>query len=141
MAANAVIRSRIGVEVNNKVTAVLERMGLMVSGVMRIALTRVANENALPFDMKLNNLTRETMQRREPMCIRPRMPPISLINLESDALAELFKPISPRREAASEKRNRPRKAEDADRTSAVSRTEGNKLSPLRSSAYPSEHRD
>ena len=38
-------------------------MGLTVSDVMRIVLTRVANENALPFDLKPNKLTRETMSK------------------------------------------------------------------------------
>jgi DNA-damage-inducible protein J len=30
---------------------------------MRIVLTRVANENALPFDLKPNKLTQETMHK------------------------------------------------------------------------------
>ena len=63
MAANAVVRSRISVEIKEKAAAVLEEMGLTVSDVMRIVLTRVANENALPFDMKPNKLTRETMRK------------------------------------------------------------------------------
>lgn len=41
----------------------LEDMGLTVSDVMRIVLTRVARENALPFDLKPNKLTRETMRK------------------------------------------------------------------------------
>jgi DNA-damage-inducible protein J len=63
MATNAVVRSRINVEVKEKATAVLEEMGLTVSDVMRIVLTRVANESALPFDLKPNKLTRETMRK------------------------------------------------------------------------------
>jgi len=63
MAANAVVRSRINVDVKEKATTVLEGMGLTVSDVMRIVLTRVANENALPFDLKPNKLTRETMRK------------------------------------------------------------------------------
>ena len=63
MAANAVVRSRISVDVKEKATAVLEEMGLTVSDVMRIVLTRVAKENALPFDLKPNRLTRETMRK------------------------------------------------------------------------------
>jgi DNA-damage-inducible protein J len=61
MATNAVVRSRISADVKDKATAVLEKMGLTVSDVMRIVLTRVANENALPFDLQPNKLTRETM--------------------------------------------------------------------------------
>ena len=63
MATNAVVRSRISADVKEKATAVLEDMGLTVSDVMRIVLTRVAKENALPFDLKPNKLTRETMRK------------------------------------------------------------------------------
>lgn len=63
MVANAVVRSRISADVKEKATAVLEEMGLTVSGVMRIVLTRVASENALPFDLKPNKLTRETLRK------------------------------------------------------------------------------
>jgi DNA-damage-inducible protein J len=61
MATNAVVRSRISAEVKEKATAVLEEMGLTVSDVVRIVLTRVAKDEALPFDLKPNKLTRETM--------------------------------------------------------------------------------
>jgi DNA-damage-inducible protein J len=61
MATNAVVRSRISADVKEKAAAVLEEMGLTVSDLMRIVLTRVARENALPFDLKPNKLTRETM--------------------------------------------------------------------------------
>jgi DNA-damage-inducible protein J len=60
---NAVVRSRINLEVKEKAAAVLEEMGLTISDVMRIVLTRVARENALPFDLKPNKLTRETMRQ------------------------------------------------------------------------------
>jgi DNA-damage-inducible protein J len=63
MATNAVVRSRINSDVKDKATAVLEGMGLTVSDVMRIVLTRVANENALPFDLQPNKLTRQTMRK------------------------------------------------------------------------------
>jgi DNA-damage-inducible protein J len=63
MATNAVVRSRISLDVKEKATAVLDEMGLTVSDVMRIVLTRVAKENALPFDLKPNKLTDETMRK------------------------------------------------------------------------------
>lgn len=63
MATNAVVRSRISADVKEKATAVLEDMGLTVSDVMRIVLTRVAKENALPFDLKPNKLTREAISK------------------------------------------------------------------------------
>lgn len=63
MATNAVVRSRIRADVKEKATAVLEDMGLTVSDVVRIVLTRVANEETLPFELKPNKLTRETMRK------------------------------------------------------------------------------
>jgi DNA-damage-inducible protein J len=63
MPENAVVRSRINAKVKEKAAAVLEEMGLTVSDVMRIVLTRVANENALPFDLKPNKLTLDTMRK------------------------------------------------------------------------------
>ena len=63
MATNAVVRSRISSDVKERASAVLDGMGLTVSDVMRIVLTRVANESALPFDLKPNKLTRATMRK------------------------------------------------------------------------------
>ena len=63
MVANAVVRSRVDVEVKEKATEVLSTMGLTVSDVMRIVLTRVAHEGTLPFDMRPNKLTRETIAK------------------------------------------------------------------------------
>jgi DNA-damage-inducible protein J len=50
MAENAVVRTRIKAEVKEQATAVLEPMGLTVSDVMRIVLTRVANEGTAGLD-------------------------------------------------------------------------------------------
>lgn len=63
MATNAVVRSRIRADVKEKAAAVLEDMGLTVSDVVRIVLTRVANEETLPFELKPNKLTRRTMRK------------------------------------------------------------------------------
>ena len=62
MATDALIRSRIDPDVKQRAIAVLDRMGLSVSEVMRIVLTRVADEGELPFDMKLNTLSRKTLR-------------------------------------------------------------------------------
>jgi DNA-damage-inducible protein J len=48
MAANALVQTRIDAEVKERATAVLDNIGLTVSDVMRIVLTRVAKEGALP---------------------------------------------------------------------------------------------
>jgi len=63
MGTNAVVRSRIDADVKDRATAVLGGMGLTVSDAIRIVLTRVANENGLPFDLKPNKLTRQTMRK------------------------------------------------------------------------------
>ena len=48
MAANALIQTRIDASVKERATAVLDNMGLTVSDVVRIVLTRVAKEGTLP---------------------------------------------------------------------------------------------
>jgi DNA-damage-inducible protein J len=63
MAENAVVRTRIRSEVKDQATAVLEPMGLTVSDVMRIVITRVAHEGVLPFELTPNKLTRETLRK------------------------------------------------------------------------------
>lgn len=66
MAATAFVRARIDETLKNDAAAVLAEMGLTVSDVMRIALTKIAKEKALPFDMRvLNALTVETLAKSE----------------------------------------------------------------------------
>lgn len=48
MASNALIQTRIDPDVKDRATAVLNSLGLTVSDAVRILLTRVANEGALP---------------------------------------------------------------------------------------------
>lgn len=48
MAANALIQTRIDADIKDRAAAVLDTMGLTVSDAVRILLTRVANEGALP---------------------------------------------------------------------------------------------
>lgn len=57
MTQNALVRSRINSEVKEQATIVLEAMGLSVSDVMRIVLTRIAREGALPFELKFTRKT------------------------------------------------------------------------------------
>lgn len=46
--ANALVQTRIAANVRDRAVEVLDGMGLTVSDVVRIVLTRVANEGALP---------------------------------------------------------------------------------------------
>jgi DNA-damage-inducible protein J len=48
MTANALVQTRIDADVKDRATEVLDGLGLTVSDVVRIVLTRVANEGALP---------------------------------------------------------------------------------------------
>lgn len=66
MAATAFVRARIDETLKDEASAVLADMGLTVSDVVRIVLTRVAKEKALPFEMRLpNKLTADTLTKSE----------------------------------------------------------------------------
>ena len=66
MAATAFVRARIDETLKNEAAAVLADMGLTVSDVVRIALTKIAKEKVLPFDMRVPNaLTAETLEKSE----------------------------------------------------------------------------
>lgn len=51
MAANALIQTRIDPDIKERASEVLALMGLSVSDAVRILLTKVANEGALPFNL------------------------------------------------------------------------------------------
>jgi DNA-damage-inducible protein J len=51
VAANALVQTRIDADIKDRASEVLARMGLSVSDAVRIMLTKVANEGALPFNL------------------------------------------------------------------------------------------
>lgn len=55
MAANQLIQTRIDGAIKAEAAAVLAAMGLTVSDAVRLLLTRVAREHALPFDPLVPN--------------------------------------------------------------------------------------
>ncbi|HBB0164758.1 TPA: type II toxin-antitoxin system antitoxin DinJ, partial [Escherichia coli] len=55
MAANAFVRARIDEDLKNQAADVLAGMGLTISDLVRITLTKVAREKALPFDLRESN--------------------------------------------------------------------------------------
>ncbi len=55
MTANAYVRARIDQEIKDDATAVLDSLGLTVSDVMRMILTRIAREKALPIELTRPN--------------------------------------------------------------------------------------
>lgn len=66
MAANAFVRARIDETLKNEAATVLAGMGLTVSDLVRITLTKVAKEKALPFDMRIpNELTSKSIDNSE----------------------------------------------------------------------------
>lgn len=66
MAATAFVRARIDEGLKDEAAAVLADMGLTVSDVVRIVLTKVAKDKALPFEMRVpNKLTVETFAKSD----------------------------------------------------------------------------
>ncbi|WCK02800.1 type II toxin-antitoxin system RelB/DinJ family antitoxin [Agrobacterium tumefaciens] len=55
MTANAYVRARIDPALKDDATAVLDSLGLTVSDVMRMMLTRIAREKALPIELTQPN--------------------------------------------------------------------------------------
>ena len=62
MSQNAVVRARVNEEVKAQAAAVLAAMGLTVSDLLRMTLTKVAYEQTLPFDPSPNAETIKAMQ-------------------------------------------------------------------------------
>ncbi len=54
MPANALVQTRIDPAVKERAAAVLGELGITVSDAVRILLTRIANEGALPFALTNN---------------------------------------------------------------------------------------
>ena len=78
MAANALVQTRINSAVKAEASAVLATMGLTVSDAVRLMLTRVAHDKALPFEsLRPNAETIAAMQEARAG------------NLENVTLAEL----------------------------------------------------
>lgn len=66
MAATAFVRARIDETLKLEAAAVLADMGLTVSDVVRIVLTKVAKDKALPFEMRVpNKRTAQTLAKSE----------------------------------------------------------------------------
>lgn len=55
MAANALVQARIDEEIKREAAEVLDTIGLTVSDAVRLMLTRVAREKALPFEPLVPN--------------------------------------------------------------------------------------
>jgi DNA-damage-inducible protein J len=68
MANTAFVRARIDEKTRDEAAAVLADLGLTVSDVVRMTLTRVARDKALPLDLKIPNaVTRAAMHESRAM--------------------------------------------------------------------------
>ncbi|MDE0698344.1 MAG: type II toxin-antitoxin system RelB/DinJ family antitoxin [Boseongicola sp.] len=63
---DTVVRARIDAATKERATAALSAMGLSVSDAIRILMLRIADEQRLPFDVKVpNSATIEAMEELE----------------------------------------------------------------------------
>jgi DNA-damage-inducible protein J len=68
MAATTMLHVRMDIDIKNRATEALEEMGLNVSDAIRVFLTRVAAERAIPFEVKVPNaVTRAAMEEARQM--------------------------------------------------------------------------
>jgi DNA-damage-inducible protein J len=83
MAATEMVHVRIDRRVKAKAAKTLSAMGLSVSDAVRVLLTRVATEKALPFEVKVPNTTTAAAMREA------RKGGLSSFDSASDVLADL----------------------------------------------------
>lgn len=55
MTADAIVRARIDTDTKQKAAFALDSMGLSISDAIRLLMTRIAEEQRLPFDIKVPN--------------------------------------------------------------------------------------
>lgn len=66
MTTDTVVRARIDTATKERATAALEAMGLSISDAIRLLMLRIADEQRLPFEVKVpNSLTRRAMVELE----------------------------------------------------------------------------
>lgn len=85
MAANQLVQTRIDGAIKEEAAAVLAAMGLTVSDAVRLMLTRVAREHALPFDPMVPNATTVAAMKE---ARRGKLEPVTLDQLQATLDAE-----------------------------------------------------
>jgi DNA-damage-inducible protein J len=66
MTADTIVRARIDADTKKRAAAALAAMGLSISDAIRLLMLRVADEQRLPFDVKVPNAeTRRAMKELE----------------------------------------------------------------------------
>jgi DNA-damage-inducible protein J len=72
MAANALVQTRINGQIKAEAAAALAEMGLSVSDAVRLMLTRVAKDKALPFEVWQPNATTLQAMREAEQIVQAR---------------------------------------------------------------------
>ena len=72
MASTTFVRARVDETVKDEAAAVLAQMGLTVSDVVRMTLTRVARDGALPFELKVPNARTRAAMTESRMMMKTR---------------------------------------------------------------------
>jgi DNA-damage-inducible protein J len=67
MSMGLVVQARVDESIKERASAVLERMGLTVSDAMRMLLTRIANEGALPSGLAVDPASHDAWVRARVM--------------------------------------------------------------------------
>ena len=79
MAANQLVQTRIDGEIKEEAAAVLAAMGLTVSDAVRLLLTKIAREHALPFDPLIPNATTIAAMKEARAGNLPRFPDVQAL--------------------------------------------------------------
>src|SRR3546814_18910762 len=74
MAATAFVRARIDETLKDEAAAVLAELGLTVSDVVRMTLTRVAKDHALPFELKVPTAEKRATIKSSRSSMKPSRP-------------------------------------------------------------------
>ncbi|HEX4179683.1 MAG TPA: type II toxin-antitoxin system RelB/DinJ family antitoxin [Caulobacteraceae bacterium] len=85
MAANQLVQARIDGAIKAEASAVLAAMGLTISDAVRLMLTRIAREHALPFDPLIPNATTVAAMMEARAGGLPSVNSIDLLMAELDA--------------------------------------------------------
>jgi DNA-damage-inducible protein J len=63
MAVEATVRARVDADVKQRAAAALDAMGLSIADAIRLLMFRVADDQRLPFDVKVPNATTRAAMR------------------------------------------------------------------------------
>ncbi len=85
MAANELVQARIDGAIKEEAAAVLAAMGLTISDAVRMLLTKIASEHALPFDPLVPNATTIAAMREARAGNLPRANSIAELKQALDA--------------------------------------------------------